>query len=55
MQRVHYQISLYPPHENIKIEIRVRKKHQKRSGEVGNLERTKDDMNKMKDMSKRPN
>ena len=29
MQRVNYQISLYPPHENRKIEKRVRKRHQK--------------------------
>ena len=41
MQRVNYQISLYSPYENKKIERRVRKRHQKISGEVGNLERTK--------------
>ena len=55
MQRVNYQISLYPPHENRKIERRVRKIHHEISGELGNLERTKDGTNKMKDMSKRPN
>ena len=52
MQRV--QISLHPPHENRKIERRARKRHQKISGEVGNLEITKDGTNKM-NMSKRPN
>ena len=55
MQRVNYQISLHPQHENRKVEIRVRKRHQKIIGEVGNLERTKDGTNKMKGMSKRPN
>ena len=55
MQRVKYQISLYPQLENRKIERTVRKRHQKISLEVGNLERTKDGTNKMKDMSKRPN
>ena len=55
MQRVNYQISLYPPHENRKIERRVRKRHQKISGEVGNLEITKDGTNKMRDMSEKPN
>ena len=54
MQRVNYQISLYPPHENRKIE-RVRKIHQQISGEVGNLEIKKDSTNKMRDMSKRHN
>ena len=29
MQSVNYQISLYPRHENKKIERRVRKRHQK--------------------------
>ena len=53
MQRVNYQFSLYPPLENRKIE-RVRKRHQKICG-VGNLERTKDGTNKVRDMSKRPN
>ena len=47
MQSVIYQISLYPPHENRKIEIIVRKRHQLRS-----LERTKDGTTKMRDMSK---
>ena len=37
MQRVNYQISLYPPHEERKVERRVRKIHQELSGEVGNL------------------
>ena len=55
MQRVNYQISLYPPHENRKIERRVRKRHQKISGEVGNLERTKDGTNHRRDMFKGPN
>ena len=43
MQRVNYQISLYFQHENRNIE------------RVGNLERTKDGMNKMREMSKRGN
>ena len=55
MKRVNYQISLYPWHENRKIERRVRKRHQEISREIGNLERTKDGSNKMRDMSKRPN
>ena len=55
MQRVNYQISLYPPHENRKIERRVRKRYQEISGEVGNLERTKGGTNKMRDMFNRPN
>ena len=55
MQRVIYQISLHPPHENEKIERRVGNRHQQISGEVGNLERTKDVTNKMRDMSKRSN
>ena len=42
IQRVNYQISLYPPYEKEKIGKRVRKRHQEISGEVGNLERTKD-------------
>ena len=54
MQRVNYQISLYLPHENRKIERRVRKRHQE-IGEVRNLERTKDGSNKIRDMSKIPN
>ena len=54
MQRVNYQISLYPPHENKKIERRARKRHQQISG-VGNMKRTKDGTNKMRDMSKRSN
>ena len=44
MQRVNYRISLYPSHKNRKIEIIV-----------GNIERTNDGTNKMRDMSKRPN
>ena len=55
MQRVNYQISLHPPQENRNIERRVREKHQKISGEIVNLEGTKDVTNKMRDMSKRPN
>ena len=55
MQRINYQISLYPPLENRKIEMRVRKKHQEISGEVRNPERRKDVTNKMRDMSKSPN
>ena len=54
MQRDKYQISLYPLHENRKIERRVGKRHQEIKGEVGNLERTNDGANKMRDMSKRP-
>ena len=53
MLRVNYQISLYPQHENKQIERRVRKRHQQIS-EVGNLERTKNGTNKIRDMSKRP-
>ena len=55
MQRVNYQILLYSQHEKRNIKIRVRKQHQKISGEVGNLKRTKDGTNKMRDISKRPN
>ena len=55
MQRVNSQISLYPLHENRKIESRVRKIHRQISGEVENLERTKDGTNKIRDMSKMPN
>ena len=47
--------SLYPPHENRKMEGRVRERHQKINVEVGNIERTIDGTNKMKDMSKKPN
>ena len=54
MQRVTGKISFYPVHENRKIE-RVRKRHRKISGEVGNLERAKDGTNKMRDMFKRTN
>ena len=54
MQWVNYQIVLHPPHENRKIERRVRKIHQQISGEVGNLEIMKNSTNKMRDMSKRP-
>ena len=50
MQRVNYQIPLYPPYENRKNERRARKRHQEISGEVGNLERMK-----MRDISKRSN
>ena len=46
---IQVKISLYPPDENRKIERRVRKNI---SGEVGNVERTKDGTNKMRDMSK---
>ena len=53
MKRVNYQISVYPPHENRKIE-RERNRHQI-SGGVRNLDKTKDGTNKMRDMSKRPN
>ena len=51
--QLHY--SLYPPHENRKIEGGVRERHQKISGEVVNLDKTKDGTNKIKNMSKRPN
>ena len=52
MQRVNYQISLWSPHENRKIERRVRKRYQI-SGAVGNLKITNDGTNKMRDyMSK---
>ena len=44
MRRVNDQISLYPPHENRKIEGRVREIHQEIS-EVRNLKRTKDGTN----------
>ena len=47
--------SLYPPHENRNMEARVRERHLMISEEVGNLERTKDGTNKMRDISKRPN
>ena len=50
-----YDIKVTIFFENRNIEIRVRKRHQKISGEVGNLERTKVGTNKMRDMSKRPN
>ena len=50
MQRVKYQMSL-----SLRTERRVRERHQKISGEVGNIERTKDGPNKTRDMSKRPN
>ena len=46
--------SLYPLHENRKMEGIVRERHQEISGEVGNQERTKDGTNKMRDMSKGP-
>ena len=47
--------SLYPPHENRKIEIRVRERHPKLTEKVGSPERTIDGTNKMSDMSKSPN
>ena len=46
MQRVSYQILLYPPHENRNIESRARQIHQKISGKVENLKRTIDGTNK---------
>ena len=55
MQKVNYQISFYPPYKNRRIERRVRKRHQEISGEVGNLERTKDGTNETRDMFNRPN
>ena len=56
MHRANYQTSLYHPHENKKIERRVRKRYQQISREVGNPERTKVvGTNKMRDISKRPN
>ena len=55
MQRVNYQDSLYPLHENRRIGIRVRKINLKITRKVGNLERTKDGTNNMRDMYKRPN
>ena len=54
MKRVNYQISLNPPHENRKIERRARKRHQEIS-EVGNLQITKDDTVRTRDIFKRPN
>ena len=51
MQRVKYQIALYPSQEKRK---NARKIHQEISG-VGNLEITKDGTNKMREMSKRLN
>ena len=47
--------SLYSPHESGKMERRIRERYQMISGGVGNLEITKDVMNKMRDMSGRPN
>ena len=41
-----------PPHENKKMEGRVRERRKKISGEVGNLKKKIDSTNKM---SKRPN
>ena len=56
MQSVNYQISLYSPHENRKIEKKnARKRCQDISEEVENLERTKDGTNRMRDMSKKAN
>ena len=53
MQRVNYQIALYPPHENREIEgVRKTSADQWISEKS---ERTKDGTNKMRDMSKRPN
>ena len=51
MQRVNYQILLYPQHENRKIE-RVKKNI---SGDARNLERRKDSTKKIRNMSRRPN
>ena len=51
MQRVNYQHSLNPLHENRKIERRVRKGYQNIRCELGNQERAKDVSNKMRDMS----
>ena len=53
MRMVNYQISLDPPYENRKDKRRARKRQI--NGEVGNIERTKDGTNRMKDMSKMPN
>ena len=47
--------SLYPPHENRKMERRVREKHQKIREAVEDLEGAKDGTNKMSNISKRPN
>ena len=54
MQNVnHLPDSLYPPHENRKVEGRVR--HQEISGEVGNPERMIDGTYKKRDMCEKPN
>ena len=47
--------SLYTPYENRKMKGRMRERHQMISGEVGNLERTIDGTNEIRDMSKKPN
>ena len=47
--------SLYSLHKNRKIEGRVKKRNQKISGEVDNLERMIDGTNKMRNMSKQHN
>ena len=56
MQRVNYQISLYPLHKNRKIERRVRK-NIRRSVEMfsKSKKKAKDGRNKMRAMSKRLN
>ena len=41
MQIVNYLIHCIPPHENRKMEGGVRERHQKISGELGNLKKTK--------------
>ena len=47
--------SLYPPREERKIWRRVREGHHKISKEVGNLKRTIDATNMIRNMFKRPN
>ena len=47
--------SLYSPRENSKMKGTLRERHQNISGEAGDLERTIDGTNKMRDMSERPN
>ena len=49
MKRFNYLIHhIYPAHENKKMKGRVRERHQKISGEVGNLEITINGTNKMR-------
>ena len=55
MQRVNYLIHCTLRMRTERRKGRVRERHQKISGEVGNMERTKDGTNKMRDMSERPN